>query len=250
VNVTCEKCQRRYAVPDEKVRDRVLRIRCRNCQHPIEVSLPPELPPPSASAAANPWDEEPTRAAPRLDKSAHWFAMRGGHQDGPLAFAELETRVRAGEITLATFLWRDGLPEWRRADQLPELLPVFAAPKAARPQAAASHAGASHGGGLKDSAPAPEPASRPALQGLFDDDERTVLRPNVRPSRSAAPAVDPDAEPAPRRAGAPGPSLRAAAPEEEEEPPRAFGGRWLLLLLALLALAAVAAVFLLGASPL
>lgn len=237
MNVTCEKCQRRYAVPDEKVRDRVLRIRCRNCQHAIEVSLPPELPSPSAGAAANPWDEEPTRAAPRLDKKAQWFAMRQGHQDGPLPFAELEARVRAGEITLSTFLWRDGLPEWRRADQLPELLPVFAAPKVAR---------------ARPEAPPPEPAPRPALQGLFDDEERTVLRSNVRPSRSAA-AASAAAAPA-RAAAAP---MRAGNPaaveeaEDEEEAPQRRSRRlgWALVLLALLALGGAAVVFLGAPSP-
>lgn len=230
MNVTCEKCQRRYAVPDDKLREGKLRIRCRNCQHPIEVSLPPTPPTAQAGPAANPWDEEPTRAAPRLDKNAQWFALRDGQQEGPLELSALQERVRAGEITLATLLWRDGLPEWQRADQLPELLPVFAAPRSAKPKAVAEPPVAP---------PAkPEPAPRPALQGLFDDEERTVLRPNVRPSRSK-PAVQPA-------------RVEAAPPPEEEElpePSRGGKAKWLLLALLALVLAGGAAVLLRSPDP-
>jgi predicted Zn finger-like uncharacterized protein len=236
VNVTCEKCQRRYAIPDEKLRDRKVRIRCRNCQSPIEVSLPPAPPVAQAGAAANPWDEEPTRAAPALDRNAHWFAMKNGQQEGPLDLAALQEKVRQGEVTLATFLWRDGLPEWRKADQLPELLPVFAAPRSAKPVAAAAPK------------PVPEPAPRPSLQGLFDDEERTVVRGGDRPSRSR-PAARPEAATASARAEPAGGAPAEGEEELEDEAPRGSRLKWLLLGVMVLLVAAAAAMMLTSVTP-
>lgn len=229
MNVTCAKCQRRYTVPDEKVVRRV-RLRCRNCQHVIEVSPPAAAPPPGPQAA-NPWEEEATRHTPALDRRALWFAMVEGQQVGPFDVAGLEARVRAGQITYGTLLWRDGMPEWRQADQVPELLQVLAAPP------------------KRVEAPTPSPS--PALQGLFDDEDRTVLR-----QRQAAPAP----APAGGRAG----GVSELAPREVDPSDaqalfassRSQGGGWKWVAFTLLALALGAGVGLLthstsrAASPL
>lgn len=216
MNVTCENCQRRYVVPDEKLGPRV-RLRCKNCQHVIEVSAAP--PPPPPAPAANPWEEEATRATPALDRQARWFAMVRGQQLGPLELAGLEAQVRAGEVTLATFLWREGMPEWRKAEAIPELLPVFAGPR-------------------NKVVPPPSPAPAPGLQGLFDDEERTVLRKKAPQPKTAR-------------------GQAARQPEEEvnlddSQPPfeanlfassRGSGGwKWVLLTLVALALGGVAAI--------
>lgn len=221
MNVTCENCQRRYVVPDEKLQDRSVRLRCKGCQQVIEVALPPAPPAPGGAAAANPWDDEPTRAAPALDKKAQWFAMVKGQQVGPLPLPALQTKVHAGEVKLGTFLWREGLDGWRRAEELPELLPLFAAPKKAGPPVVVA---------------APEPDPRPALAGLFDDDERTVLRPRrPKPQPSAS---------APQVAAQPEPEDEEEAYEDEVAPRGSRTLRVVLVLIGLLALAGAAAVFL------
>jgi len=162
--------------------------------------------------------------------------MRDGQQEGPLALPALQEKVRQGEITLATFLWRDGLPEWKRADQLPELLPVFAAPRSAKPAVAAA----------PKPAPVPEAAPRPSLEGLFDDEERTVVRSGERPSR-AKPALRPGPAPAPM-----GSDLAALEGDDglEEEAPRGSRLKWVLLgLLALLVVGAAAVMLASATSP-
>ena len=82
-----------------------------------------------------------------------WFAMVRGSQVGPMAQKPLEQLIRAGEVTGKTFVWCEGMAEWRRAETLPQLSPSLAA---TRP---------------------PKPATTADLSQLFSDLDLTVSRP-------------------------------------------------------------------------
>ena len=82
-----------------------------------------------------------------------WFAMVRGSQVGPMALEPLEQLIRAGEVTGKTFVWCEGMAEWRRAETLPELGSPLAA---TRP---------------------PKPATTADLSQLFSDLDLTVSRP-------------------------------------------------------------------------
>lgn len=70
-----------------------------------------------------------------------------------MAQAPLEQLIRAGEVTGKTFVWAEGMAEWRRAETLPQLARSLAA---TRP---------------------PRPASTADLSQLFSDLDLTVSRP-------------------------------------------------------------------------
>lgn len=133
MNFSCDKCQRRYSIADEKVRGKTLKIRCKNCQNFISLVGPPEEVVESgdfeevqsgaraeAAAAKNPWAHETTRPV-GLDPKLEWFAMVRGEQVGPLNGPALMAKVVAGEIDHRTYVWREGLGEWKRAGEVPEL---------------------------------------------------------------------------------------------------------------------------------
>ena len=143
VNVTCDKCGKRYVISDDKVVGKAsVKIRCKQCQNLISVAVTaPVAAPPQVSASISgvvpaprsPWEEESTRAMPPLDTTAQWFAMLGGKQQGPFDLGELQRRVAAGEVTLRTYLWKAGMGDWKRASDVPEVSPVFAGPTAPPP---------------------------------------------------------------------------------------------------------------------
>lgn len=145
MNVTCNKCGKKYVIADDKVAGKAsVKIRCKQCQNLIAVAVsgggvgtlsssPSGVSSPSglASAAGAPppprdWEDEPTRAAPAPDFNVAWFAMIGGKQQGPFDIGSLQSRVTAGEVTLRTYLWRPGMPDWKRASEVPEVSLVFA----------------------------------------------------------------------------------------------------------------------------
>jgi hypothetical protein len=54
-----------------------------------------------------------------------WFVLLQAKQVGPLDARALLERVRTGEVHGRTFVWRDGFDGWRRALEVPELVPVL-----------------------------------------------------------------------------------------------------------------------------
>ncbi len=130
MNVTCDKCNKRYSIADDKVRGKSVKIRCKQCQNLISVQGPAAIPSGielgGGAAVSGGWEEERTRAMPAMDVSAQWFAMVKGKQLGPFDLKDLEGRVKLGELTLRTYLWKQGMGDWKRASDVPEVSPVFA----------------------------------------------------------------------------------------------------------------------------
>lgn len=173
MNVSCDKCGKRYVIADDKVVGKAsVKIRCKQCQNLISVSgtsaaaaagpAPSSAPAPRASSVGgvvpqrNPWEEESTRAMPPMDTSAQWFAMVGGKQQGPYDVNQLGEQVQGGTVTLRTYLWKSGMGDWKRAADVPEVSPLFAG----APPVSSSPSG------LAPPPPPPRPASKstPAVQ--------------------------------------------------------------------------------------
>lgn len=69
----------------------------------------------------------PPVAPPPLPQAAAWFAAIGGAQAGPFDAAALQQKAATGELTRDTLVWKNGMPSWTAAGQVPELAPVFGA---------------------------------------------------------------------------------------------------------------------------
>ncbi|MFN0061113.1 MAG: GYF domain-containing protein [Myxococcaceae bacterium] len=156
MNFSCEKCHRKYTIPDERAAGRLLRVRCKVCGHIMQIQGPPEdeepealtrsvthaelmrlvkEPAPAPHQDPEPddenWESETTRAQAGPDPDVQWFAMVRGAQIGPFAVARLVDRIRQGEVTLRTYVWRAGRADWARAEDVPELVPLFGPPPSA-----------------------------------------------------------------------------------------------------------------------
>ena len=116
----------------------------------------------------------PARAPEAEAPPVEWFAMLGGEQVGPLSPADLSARIAAHEITDRTHIWRDGMADWKRASEVPELAAEFAPepPKAAPPKAppAPSRAPAGANYGADDNLPTVA-RPKPDLDALFGESE-------------------------------------------------------------------------------
>ena len=58
-----------------------------------------------------------------MPEPARWYVLVDGEQTGPFALADLRTRVLSGDVTPRTWVWADGMAEWRRAEHVPALVP-------------------------------------------------------------------------------------------------------------------------------
>ncbi|MGH7130274.1 MAG: DUF4339 domain-containing protein, partial [Planctomycetaceae bacterium] len=70
-----------------------------------------------------------------------WFlALADGREEGPLTLAEMERRIRGGQVRPLDVVWREGLHDWLSASTVEELKPFF--PASADPQSPPPYVGA------------------------------------------------------------------------------------------------------------
>jgi hypothetical protein len=167
VNVTCNKCGKKYVISDDKVAGKTsVKIRCKQCQNLIAVTVnlgataggpasspsgafsssasgayastpsgafkssPSSAGTPLGAAAISPqqeWAGDRSPPPPREEGGAIWHAMIAGKQQGPFELSALQRKVAAGEVTLRTYLWKPGMGDWKRAADVPEMNAFFAA---------------------------------------------------------------------------------------------------------------------------
>lgn len=56
-------------------------------------------------------------------RPARWFHLDDDRQVGPLDLSTMRTLVLDGTITPDTYVWADGMPDWRPARDVPALVP-------------------------------------------------------------------------------------------------------------------------------
>lgn len=57
-----------------------------------------------------------------------YMVANNGQQAGPFNMQQLQQMVQAGQLTPQTYVWKQGMPQWEFAGNVPELAPLFAAP--------------------------------------------------------------------------------------------------------------------------
>ena len=90
--------------------------------------------------------------------NGEWFYARGNQQQGPVAVQALQDLLRTGQLQPNDLVWKQGMPNWVAASQVPELYaqpgqpaapaapaPPYAPPGAAAPSPYGPPAGAPYG---------------------------------------------------------------------------------------------------------
>src|SRR6266849_3712372 len=191
---SCESCKTLLQIADEKLRGKRLVVRCKRCGARITISDPALANrPPSLARRATPGeidhrpretDKESTQAmdsevlekalqASKRDeplamengapsaaaaRESPWFAMLAGKQTGPLTRAELVEKTAQGAVGPRTYLWKEGMPSWQRAKDVPEMAALFPEPP---PPAPVVNAHPALEVSLKPAQPRAAPSSKP-----------------------------------------------------------------------------------------
>ncbi len=110
----CDACNTKYAISDEKVHGKVLKVRCKNCGNIISVR--------EAIAPAGPVVEtDPTISTPTHLPSAEdlavpttqWYYALNGQTFGPFTLDGLRRKYATAEIGDATYVWHERLGAWK-----------------------------------------------------------------------------------------------------------------------------------------
>ncbi|MDR1613668.1 MAG: SPFH domain-containing protein [Planctomycetota bacterium] len=68
----------------------------------------------------------PPAGPPPLPETKAWYAGIGGKQEGPFNADALKAKVASGEITGGTLVWAQGMANWIKAGEVPELSGILA----------------------------------------------------------------------------------------------------------------------------
>lgn len=53
------------------------------------------------------------------------YAIINGSQQGPFSLGEIRGLIDQGSITKDTYIWKSGMPQWKRAAEIEEIRPGF-----------------------------------------------------------------------------------------------------------------------------
>jgi predicted Zn finger-like uncharacterized protein len=125
MRIECDNCGAKYTISDEKIAGKQSRSRCKKCGHMMLVDGT-HLATPGGGAhdeATRVFDTN-TGAPPEASDSetvSGWYIVLDGSQTGPMEIEELSTHVQSGALDIDGFVWRDGMDDWVRLGDLPEL---------------------------------------------------------------------------------------------------------------------------------
>lgn len=150
----CDRCQTKYSIADEKVRGKILKVRCKACTNIITVrdeaaaGAPRRAPSvavptlgPSASRPALPAARPPAAPAPRPparppavpDDGVQWYLALDGNRTGPFTRRQLVDKVAPFSGDADLHVWNEQLGSWKPPSQVPAIAADLAARKPSGP---------------------------------------------------------------------------------------------------------------------
>jgi predicted Zn finger-like uncharacterized protein len=107
----CERCHTRYSIADDKVRQKILKIRCKTCENVITVRDPGSDADEPAGRAAPP--APPRAPAGGVAAAREWFVAVNGEQVGPMTRSDTARRVLQCKQDDEVYVWKHGLDGWK-----------------------------------------------------------------------------------------------------------------------------------------
>jgi len=141
VKISCPACAAKYSIADEKVSDRLAKIRCRKCGATIVIDG--KANPPSVYTAAGEATTEASDDAGDSQAAGLQFTVDFGEGDQrTMSVPEIVAAYNASQITQDTYLWADGFADWKPLGEVEEVVAALNAGSAPAAPAAAPWASA------------------------------------------------------------------------------------------------------------
>ena len=125
MKITCESCETRYAIPEERVAGKVLLIRCKECRNVMRVVGPSDnfdidvhIPPPTLTNAV-PLNLGNTLSV-ALEEPIWWVGIEG-RPHGPYNRSEIEALVSRDEVHARSLMWASPWTQWERVAESPAI---------------------------------------------------------------------------------------------------------------------------------
>ncbi|HXX69381.1 MAG TPA: zinc-ribbon domain-containing protein [Polyangiaceae bacterium] len=211
MKISCQSCQSKYNVADEKVHGKIVKIRCRKCGSTIVVDGTKQgtangsIGPSAGSVSSAPGIAVPQPTISKAETTQPWHVNVAEDDQRTMTLAELVTAYGSGVVTQETYIWTEGMDDWKPLSEVEAVvLALHDAAAASQPSAAGMLSSNGFGSDLRvGSGPGPDASASMSLSenNAIDGSDATRVYEGSRPSAAQA---------------TPSGSLAAAAPARAE----------------------------------
>ncbi len=146
MKISCPSCSAKYSIADEKVQDRLAKIRCRKCGTTIVIDG--KVAPPNVYAADHASaSSSPDPAAAAATGGGDDFSVDLGAEQPNMSLDQLIAAYNSGDVTAETYVWREGMADWQPLGEVPEIVDALNVAAGAPPSAPSGPSGPSAPGG-------------------------------------------------------------------------------------------------------
>lgn len=226
--VSCPSCQRNYVVADEQIAGKQFRARCKSCGVEFRLDgMPSRDAGAEGTAGAEPAKfMSATEAFLALQtapppSNANWSVCLSQTDTRRMSTAEVVQAVAKGTINTGMFVWKNGMANWVRLSEVPELMAALGKGGASRSSPPTAHPAPSIVPGTSKSAPPMRqgsiaPSPQPPVPG-----SNSSLPPRSGQTMPPPPlhADAPQPPPVPRQTSARPGATETDSPVVTEKPP-------------------------------
>jgi len=145
MKISCQSCHSKYNVADEKVQGKIVKIRCRKCGATIVVNGTGGA---ATTNGTNGAEAGASHGGVVAGDTTQWHVNVAENDQRTLTIGELIDAYNSGVVTQDTFIWTDGMDDWKPLAEVEAVVSALHAsanqiaigtPGAFEPQAAAAY---------------------------------------------------------------------------------------------------------------
>src|ERR1044071_6147603 len=121
MKITCQACQSKYTIADDKIQGKVAKIRCRKCGATVLVDA-------STGGGRGNGSGAPAAA------NEVWLVSVAEGDQRPMQLQEVIDAYNSGVIVGDTYLWKEGMGDWQPLSEIAEIVNALNEENAAAPQ--------------------------------------------------------------------------------------------------------------------
>jgi predicted Zn finger-like uncharacterized protein len=114
VKVSCPSCAAKYSIADEKVRNRLAKIRCRKCETTIVIDGKTDPPTIQAADAAGGRGDD-------YGRGDEYTVDISDNDQRQMTVQQLVTAYNESLVNAETYVWKEGMADWEQLANVPEL---------------------------------------------------------------------------------------------------------------------------------